>query len=132
MQGALKRLVSKYGDDARLYHYEEISSGSYGSGYSLATADGVPISVIPDTSNATSGLDQLFGAAVDVDIEFLTDASHDVDGGGGEGATRVGHEGQLYLVLRANRSLSGTHGLQVLECERDSETTDIDYPATED
>ena len=131
MEGAISRLLDQYGDDTRLYHYEETTSGSYGSGYTLVDPDGTQVPVIPDTSSATSGLDQLFGAAVDADIEFLMDASHAVDGGGGEGATRVGHAGKLYVVLRADRSLSGTHGLQLLECERDTETTGIDYPPTE-
>jgi len=129
MQGAIKRLLRKVGDEVRLYQYEGTGSSSYGTGYQLVDPDGTPLQAIPDPSGKSLGVDALFGTEVDADMVFLVGSDYAIDGGGGEGASRIVHAGRVYVVVGTDPSLASTHGLQVLECERDSETNLLERDA---
>lgn len=122
MQGAIRRLLENVGDGVTLYQYEQTTSGSRGTAYTLAEADGTPVTMIPDPGRKSLGFNAAFGADVEVDMVFLASAEYDIDDGGGEGASRIEHAGRIYAVVDADRSFSETHGLQLLECNLDSES----------
>ena len=116
---AAKRTLRRDGIDVDLYRYEEGESGSRGTPHTLTTESPTTVPAIPDPGGKSLAYG-VFGVEVDADMVYLVHEDEAIDDGGGDGATRIVQDGDVYVVIDADTSQR--HGFAVLECERDTET----------
>jgi len=120
MKGAIKRLIKTHGSAIEHYWYTDGQETSRGQASTLAAGAPETIMAIPDPGSRSLGFGS-FGADVEADTMYLVDAAVDVDGGGGEGASRLKAHGKVYVVIDADESHQD-QGFQLLHCELDPET----------
>ena len=120
MQGAVRRLIRNHGATLEHYMFDAGAETSRGQAFSLAAGAPESINAIPDPGNRSLGFGA-FGAEVDADMLFLVASDTDLTDGGGEGASRLKHHGDVYVVVDADQSYQH-RGFQLAHCDRDAES----------
>jgi Ethanolamine utilization protein EutJ (predicted chaperonin) len=121
MTFAADRALRRAGIEVDLYRYEVDEASTTSRGTPAALTDDSPktILAIPDPGGKSVSYG-VYGVEVDADQVYLVHETEPVDDGGGDGASRIVQDGDVYVVLDADSSQQ--HGFLVLECERDTES----------
>lgn len=123
---AAKRTLRRDGVEVDVYQFETGERTSRGRPTSLTDDSPRTVKMIPDPGGKSVAYGT-FGVEVDADMVYLAHEDEAVDGGGGDGATRLVQHGDVVVVLDADRTQ--LHGFQILECERDQTYTVADLEA---
>ena len=120
MKGAVRRLIRNQGTTLEHYMFEAGAETSRGRAFTLAADAPEIIHAIPDPGNRSLGFGA-FGAEVEADLLFLVASDIDLTDGGGEGASRLKHRGDVYVAVDADQSYHH-RGFQLVHCDRDTES----------
>ena len=120
MKGAVRRLIRNHGTTLEHYTFDAGAETSRGQAFTLAADAPEIINAIPDPGSRSLGF-AAFGAEVEADMLFLVASDTDLADGGGEGASRLKHYGDVYVVVDADQSYQH-RGFQLVHCDRDTES----------
>ena len=115
---AAKRTLKRDGADVDVYQFETGDRTSRGRPVKLTEESPRTVKMIADPGGKSVSYGQ-WGVEVDVDMVYLAHEDEDIDDGGGDGATRIVQNGDVFVVLDADATQM--HGFQILECERDQD-----------
>jgi|AntDeeMinimDraft_4_1070355.scaffolds.fasta_scaffold03164_4 hypothetical protein len=120
MKGAIRRLIRNHGTTLEHYKFDAGTETSRGQAFSVAADAPEIINAIPDPGSRSLGFGA-FGSEVEADMLFLVGSDVDLTDGGGEGASRLKHHGDVYVVVDADQSYQ-YRGFQLIHCDRDTES----------
>ncbi|QBI90018.1 head closure protein, type 1 [Halobacterium phage ChaoS9] len=118
-----KQTLRRDGVDVALYRFDSGEQTSRGRQTVMAESSPKSIKAIPDPGGKSLSYGQ-WGVKVEADMVYLAHEDEEIDDGGGDGASRIVQNGDVFVVIDADSTLM--HGFQVLECERDGELTAAD------
>ena len=117
---AAQRALRRAGVTVELYNFEQTeTSGSRGAPRTQTDDSPQEILAIPDPGGKSIAYGQ-WGVEVGADMTYLVHEDVKLDDGGGDGASRIVQDGNVFAVIDADRTQQ--HGFQVLECERETES----------
>jgi hypothetical protein len=123
MTFAADRALRRAGVEVDLYRFESGEKTSRGRPTLMTEDSPKSIKAIPDPGGKSLSYGQ-WGVKVEADMIYLAHEDEEIDDGGGDGASRIVQNGDVFVVIDADSTLM--HGFQVLECERDGERTAAD------